>query len=197
MLDKLPIISLFIAMGLCAGLVTASHANSAQTILIVTNYNQTSIQADIDRLFALLASAPDEDQARAIEKEIWQNWTRHPRPEIEKLIKDAMEARRWYDFEKARKLLDQVVVQAPYYAEGWNQRAFILFLQEKFDQSLSDLEQALELEPRHFGAMAGQARILMRQGRFATGQAILKKAVKIHPFLRERSMIVKTQEQEL
>ncbi len=72
-----------------------------------------------------------------------------------------------------------------------------MFLQENYDQSLSDLEKALELEPRHFGAMAGQARILMRQGRFATGQALLKKAVKIHPFLRERSMIVKTKDKEL
>jgi tetratricopeptide (TPR) repeat protein len=90
-----------------------------------------------------------------------------------------------------------VVKQAPDYAQGWNQRAFILFLQEKYDQSLSDIEKALELEPRHFGAMAGQARILMRQCRFVTGQKTLKQAVKIHPFLRERSMIVETGEKDL
>lgn len=154
-------------------------------------------QLDHGRLFELLANATSELQGREIENEIWRNWMVAPNDEVQTLLKQALEARRWYDFEKARKILDQVIALAPEYAEGWNQRAFILFLQEKFDRALSDTEKALELEPRHFGAMAGQAQILMRQGRFATGQSILKKAVKIHPYLRERSMIVKTQEQDL
>lgn len=169
----------------------------AQSILQVSKVDKKPAQSRQDRLFELLAAAKNEAQAREIENQIWINWMHTPAPEIQVLVKQAMEARRWYDFEKARKILNQVIKQAPDYAEGWNQRAFILFLQEKYDSALSDIEKALELEPRHFGAMAGQAQILMRQGRFATGQQVLKKAVKIHPFLRERSMIVKTQEQDL
>lgn len=157
----------------------------------------TILKKDISRLFELLAKAQDEKQARKIENEIWQNWMIQPDEAIQKLVKKAMEARRWYDFAKARKLLNQVIEKAPQYAEGWNQRAFILFLQEKFDEALSDTERALELEPRHFGAMAGQAQILMRQGRFNTAQKILKQAVKIHPFLRERSMILETDDRKL
>ena len=158
--------------------------------LLALNSEQGNGQLNQDRLFELLANATSEVQGREIENEIWRNWMVAPNDEIQTLLKQALEARRWYDFEKARKILDQIIEQAPDYAEGWNQRAFILFLQEKFDRALSDTEKTLELEPRHFGAMAGQAQILMRQGRFATGQSILKKAVKIHPYLRERSMIV-------
>lgn len=159
--------------------------------------SNTIVSAELDRLFAELAGASEETVAQEIEKQIWQGWMKLPPSDVQELVKQAMEARRWYDFEKALGLLNKVVDQAPDYAEGWNQRAFILFLQEKFDRSLSDLERAISLEPRHFSAMAGQARILMRQGRFATGQAILKQAVKIHPFLRERSMIVETQEKDI
>jgi len=182
------------------GIVAGSFPAQAEKTIDLTKPAQTrvvEINKDLDRLFFLLAKAPDEKQARAVEGEIWLAWLALPEEPVRKLVKEAMEARRWYDFAKARKILDMVVEQAPDYAEGWNQRAFILFLQENFDQSLSDLEKALELEPRHFGAMAGQARILMRQGRFATGQALLKKAVKIYPFLRERSLIVMTKEKEL
>ncbi len=164
---------------------------------VIVSSEQKSGTFDQDRLFELLALATSEARGRELENEIWQNWMRAPNEEIQILLKNALEARRWYDFEKARKLLNQIVEKAPNYAEGWNQRAFILFLQEKFDEALSDAENALELEPRHFGAMAGQAQILMRQGRFVTAQKILKQAVKIHPYLRERSMIVKTQEQDL
>ncbi len=167
-------------------------------ISFATTPNKTLfIKNELNRLFARLAKATDEKQGRAIENKIWQNWMSQPSGEVQNLIADAMKARRWYDFAKAKTLLDKAIKLAPDYAEGYNQRAFILFLQEKFDQSLSDVEKALELEPRHFGALAGQAQILMRQGRFATGQKILKRAVKIHPFLKERSMIIKSNEKDI
>ena len=193
------VLGMRIVFGLLSVFVFGFLPAHADTTIDLTKptQNQTSTAKELNRLFSLLTKAPNETEARAIEKTIWQSWMALPAVPVRKLVKEAMEARRWYDFAKAKGILDKVVKLAPDYAEGWNQRAFILFLQERFDESLSDLEKALELEPRHFGAMAGQARILMRQGRFATGQELLKRAVKIHPFLRERSMIVETTEQEL
>ena len=45
-------------------------------------------------------------------------------------------------------------------------------------------------EPQHFAALAGQATILMRQGRMELGQKALRRAVEIHPWLKERSMLI-------
>ena len=193
---------IFISFGLIG---TSSAASAARTITFVGLSKPVQKPADkalfikkeLDRLFDQLAKARDEKQGRAIENQIWQTWMIQPVAEVQTLIADAMKARRWYDFAKAKKLLDKAVKLAPDYAEGYNQRGFILFLQEKYDESLSDIEKALALEPRHFGALAGQALILMRQGRFATAQTVLKKAVKIHPFLKERSMIVKPPEKDI
>ena len=64
------------------------------------------------------------------------------------------------------------------------------FLQEDFDGALADVDHAIALEPRHFAAMSGRAIILMRQGRFRLAQTQLREAVAIHPFLKERAMIV-------
>ncbi len=150
-----------------------------------------------DDLFKALRLSNSETDARLLEDEIWQYWLRGPNETATKLVARAMERRRWHDYAGALEFLDKAVTAAPDWSEAWNQRAFIHFLRESYDKSLEDLDRALELEPRHFGALAGKARILMRQGRMTLGQDVLRQAVKIHPFLRERSMLVELPGQDL
>lgn len=143
------------------------------------------------RLFERLRKAQTEQQGRIAEDAIWRMWMDSaPTTDVARAVSDAMTARESYDFDKALRLLDRVVAAAPDYAEGWNQRAFIRFLKEDLDGSLDDIARALELEPEHFAALAGQAVILMRQGRMNLGQAALRRAVEIHPWLKERSMLI-------
>ncbi|SDU26745.1 tetratricopeptide repeat protein [Stappia sp. ES.058] len=148
-------------------------------------------KAGSDALFAALKAAETEHAARLIEAEIWEAWVdTAPSDKINALTREAMRKRSQFDFEGARLILNDVVEKAPDYAEGWNQRAFVLFLQQKYDAALSDLDKALALEPRHFGAMSGKARILMGQGRVRLGQKVLREAVALYPFIRERHMLI-------
>jgi len=148
-------------------------------------------QSEKDALFEALKNAPSEQAAETIENQIWETWLgAAPTPEIRAKIDQAMERRGIYDFEGARQLLNEVVDTAPDYSEGWNQRAFILFLQGKYDESLEDITRVLELEPRHFGALSGRAMILMTQGRVELGQKALREAVDIHPYLKEHNMLI-------
>ena len=143
-----------------------------------------------DRLFDRLKNAMTEAEGRAIENAIWEMWMADaPTADIGRDVEDAMNARESYDFDRALSLLDGVVAAAPDYAEGWNQRAFIRFLKEDLDGALEDLDRALELEPRHFGALSGKAIVLMQQGRVELGHEALREAVAIHPWLKERSML--------
>ncbi len=143
-----------------------------------------------DAMFDKLRNASSEPAARAAEDVIWRAWMMGPSQEATLLVEKAMERRRWYDFAGALAYLDEAVALAPGWAEPWNQRAFIRFLREEYDESLEDLDRALELEPRHFAALSGKARILMRQGRMELGQQALRKAVEINPYLRERDMLI-------
>lgn len=147
-----------------------------------------------DSLFEALKNATNEEEAGRIEDAIWRSWLdAAPSPEIRGKIDSAMRKRGAYDFQGAKELLDDVVSEAPDYSEGWNQRAFILFLQGNYEASLEDIDRALALEPRHFGALSGRAIILMTLGRVQLGQEALKEAVEIHPFLKERDMLIKPQ----
>ena len=96
-----------------------------------------------------------------------------------------------YNYQGAREVLDKVVAEAPDYPEGWNQRAFILFLQGDYEASLADIKRVLELEPRHFGALSGQAMIYITQGRAELAQKTLRDAVNVHPYLKERALLIK------
>ncbi|MCP3054289.1 tetratricopeptide repeat protein [Aurantimonas marianensis] len=150
-----------------------------------------AVEAAPAELFAALKSATSEAEGRAAETAIWRFWmSAAPDPIARRLVDDAMKRRGDYDFAGARQLLDKAITRAPAYAEAFNQRGFIRFLQDDFDGALEDVDRAIELEPRHFAAMAGRAHILMRQGRFRLAQAQLREAVNIHPFLKERTMLV-------
>ncbi|WP_269580912.1 tetratricopeptide repeat protein [Roseibium sp. Sym1] len=146
---------------------------------------------DREPLFEALKNAPNELEAEKIENEIWKSWLESaPTPEIQAKLEQAMERRNVYDFQGARDLLDEVIAEAPDYSEGWNQRAYVLFLQGNYEASLEDIERALELEPRHFGALSGKAMIFMTLGRVKLGQKALREAVEIHPYLKERNMLI-------
>ena len=171
-----------------AAMAAPSYAASAATDAPA---QELPVQSEHDRLFAALKNARTEQEARAIEDAIWRMWmAQGPTKEVRDAVKAAMDARSSYDYAKALDILEGVTATAPDYAEGWNQKAFILFLMERQDASLESLDRALELEPKHFGALAGRGIILMQQGRVELGQKALRDAVAVYPFIRERRMII-------
>lgn len=166
-------------------------------VLIIGNSQIALANEKVQRLYLELKQSKTEGAARAIENRIWQNWVIGPNTEATNLLAKAMERRRAYDFAGSLEILNKVIEKTPDWAEGWNQRAFVHFLREEFDKSLEDADRAIELEPNHFGALAGKAQILMSQGRTKLGQKALRRAIKLHPFLKERALLIEIPGQEL
>jgi tetratricopeptide (TPR) repeat protein len=121
---------------------------------------------------------------------MWQLWTRAPDARAQDLLDSGMERREAYDLTKADALLTELVEYCPDYAEGWNQRAFVRFLDAQYALALEDLEVAVSLSPDHFAALAGQALTLMNLGRVEAGQSILRQALALNPWLPERGMLL-------
>lgn len=153
--------------------------------------------AEGERLFDFLQNAENEDAGRAIELEIWAYWMHAPDEASRQLMTKAQERRRNRDHAGAIAVLNELIAIAPDWAEAWNQRATMRYMQGEYEASLADIEETLLREPRHFGAMAGMALILVQQGRARQAQAILRNAVAIHPYLRERWMIAEPPGQDL
>lgn len=149
---------------------------------------QTEKSIDKNQLFENLANATNEAEGRKAEFQIWEHWTAAaPSEEIKAKLIRGMQKRREFDLPWAEDLFDEVIKAAPDYAEGWNQRGFVRFLKGDIKGSLTDLEKAVELEPRHFGALSGMYHVLRLLNRPQAAVRSLHMAVTIHPWLKERN----------
>ena len=146
-------------------------------------------EASLDTLFEQLKTAPDDSSARDYVNEIWRAWFKSGDSKVDELMQEAMRERRSYNYDAAVNILDEVIALKPDYAEGYNQRATVYFLQQSYEKSLIDVAKTLELEPRHFGALSGRAVIRLRQHKPALAVQNLLKAIEIHPFLPERVLL--------
>lgn len=115
--------------------------------------------ASLDALFQRLQTTRNADEARMLEVTIRHVWAQSGRADVDSLMAQAVESVHGGDYGTALDMLDRVVAVAPRYAEGWNLRATVHYLQDDYGQALFDIEQVLLLEPRHFGALAGLGRI--------------------------------------
>ncbi|MEL6769025.1 MAG: hypothetical protein AAFP17_17740 [Pseudomonadota bacterium] len=145
--------------------------------------------AALERLYGDLAAAPSPGAAQPLADAIWRLWLEAPDAEAQGLMDRAVERRRAGAYDDAIAILDELTAGWPAYAEGWNQRATLFFLQGRLALSLADVATVLSLEPRHFGALAGRALILFRQGRHDAANRTLLEALRVHPWLPERGLL--------
>jgi tetratricopeptide (TPR) repeat protein len=147
---------------------------------------------NLDFLFEALKAAPDDTSAKAVEDRIWALWLASGSDTANLLmtrVKSAIEAQ---DLDLAIKLLDAIVELKPDYVEAWNRRATIYYMKKDFGRSLADIRQVLAREPRHFGAMSGLGMILQEFGDDKHALEILRRALAIHPRLKNIPDMVKT-----
>ncbi len=140
-------------------------------------------------LLSALAGSPNELAGQTAANKLWEFWMKAPDSKAQVLLEDGMARRNQSNFAAAKVVLDELVAYCPSYAEGWNQRAFVRYLQADFEGSLEDIEKTLELEPDHFGALSGKALALMGLGRPGLAKLAMVRATQVHPWLQERGIL--------
>jgi len=142
-----------------------------------------------DQLYAELLTTPNEMLGRSVSSQLWEIWINAPDDESQDLMDRGRERIRVADYEKAIEYFTKLTEYCPLYAEGWNQRGYVYSLSQSYDASLEDITKALDLEPRHFGALAGRATVLISMGRTEIGYNALRRALAINPWLSERHLL--------
>ena len=95
----------------------------------------------------------------------------------------------------AYNIFSNIVEKEPDWAEAWNKRATVLFLMNKHQLSLDDIQEVLAREPRHFGALSGQALIYIKLQQYEKAIDSYKKVQKIYPTIdAAKKMLPKLQE---
>lgn len=138
---------------------------------------------NLDHLFAQLKVAATKPAADQIAGKIWRIWLNPQDKTLAARMNEIMTARTAFDVGQTLALLDTLVAGHPTYAEGWNRRATLHYALGNYQKSLADIQKTLQLEPRHFGALSGQALVYLALSDIPNARAAANRARAIHPFV--------------
>lgn len=137
----------------------------------------------LQTLFNRLGHAREAGEAQATEDRIWSVWMAHPNAAAARVLDKATGdiAARRYDIAETR--LVKLIRSCPGYAEAWHKLGTLYYLQGADDESMGSLHHALEIEPRHFGALASAGEILLARGDADGARLAFGSALRLHPHL--------------
>jgi tetratricopeptide (TPR) repeat protein len=169
------------------------------SLLFFSNVNAEEREGELNNLFKQLKNS-QAAQAIEVENKIWKIWTTHPTNDrkgfrlTELLAQGSLLIDR-RQFKKAYGIFSQIIVADPKWSEAWNKRATVLYLMNQYQSSLDDINITLTLEPRHFGALTGQALNYIELKQYEKAIGSYKAAQKIYPIIdAAKKMVPQLQE---
>ena len=157
-----------------------------QVLVAVVNPASPPWSPYLDSYFAVLKRGRDADHRAAAEQRIWEVWCTHDDSDATEAMASVLPALAVNDLNAAGEGLDAMVKAWPDdWAEAWNKRATLRFVQERYEESLADILRTLELESRHFGAISGFGQICLRSREPKSAVIAFEQALNINPNLAE------------
>lgn len=96
------------------------------------------------------------------------------------------------DFLEMLAALDDLVEEAPEFAEAFNQRAILFFRRGEFARCVADCKTVLRLNPVHFAAAAGMGQSLLKMKKPRAALRAFEQALAIYPDLADLQDAVRT-----
>ena len=130
-------------------------------------------------------------QAYEIEQEIWAIWSSHPTDQkLTARLEEGSQFVRDQKYIKAKNVFSEVIKLDQNWAEAWNKRATVLYLLGNFEASQKDIDKVLELESRHFGALAGQGLVNIQLKNYEKAIKSYEKVLKIYPSMESSGYMI-------
>ena len=164
-------------------------------IFLIFFFNLNSLFADdrvkeLNKLFKDLKTM-NYSVASKIEQEIWKIWSTHPNnKKLTKLLAEGSNLVNNTKYNQAIDIFSQAINLDPSWAEAWNKRATVFYLSGDFEKSQKDIDKVLELEERHFGALAGQGLVNIQLKNYNKAIKSYEKAKEIYPTMKSPDMMI-------
>jgi tetratricopeptide (TPR) repeat protein len=115
------------------------------------------------------------------EDALWAIWFRADTPEHNQTLERVRHSISREQLEQAETLVNRLIADSPNFAEAYNQRAFVYFLQGRFAESAEDCQRVLARNPFHIGAVEGLAKCQLGLNRPRDALKSLCRALKLRP----------------
>ena len=159
-------------------------------LLSTTVLSANERETQLDKLFNELKKNISSSSPR-IAEQIWTLWSTHPTDE--KLTSILDEGSRLVQDQKLVKAIDiftDAIEMDPTWAEAWNKRATVYYMVGEFQKSQDDIDKVLELENRHFGALAGQGMVNIQLKNYDKAKLSYQKAQEIYPAMKSSKVMI-------
>ena len=146
---------------------------------------------ELDRLFNDL-KIKNSSISKKIEQRIWDIWSTHPTDDkLTLILSEGSKFVREQQLSNAIDVFTKAIKLDPSWAEAWNKRATVLYLLGDYEGSQKDIDKVLELEKRHFGALAGQGLVNIKLENYEKAIESYKKAQEIYPSMKSPEIMIK------
>jgi len=150
----------------------------------------------LDELFAEMQSE-DGTGAMSAEREALRIFRQSDSAAMDLLLERGYAAMEADDLTMAVWHFSALIDHAPAFAEGYNARASAFFLMGKYGEAMADIEAALVLNPRHFGALGGMGIIQEEVGHEENALVAYKAALALNPHSQDLADAVKRVEDSI
>jgi len=164
------------------------------SLVIFSNVSAESDDSELNNLFKQLKNS-ENVKAIEIENKIWKIWMTHPSDDrrgyrlTELLAQGSLFINR-RELSKAYGIFSQIILEDPKWAEAWNKRATVLYMLGRYEQSQNDINKALKLEKRHFGALSGQGLVQTKLKNYKKAIKSYKEVEKIYPSMQAPKVMI-------
>ena len=109
------------------------------------------------------------------------NLVAHPNNDVEQLMQMGVARMNDNRQPEAMLIFNELIGSFPKYAEAWNRRATLHYLLGNYEESISDIENVLALEPRHFGALSGLGLVYLQINQLTKAKQAYEALIEVHP----------------
>lgn len=147
-------------------------------------------QSQIDRLLEVLKQSEPEVRDRA-SNTFWHLWFHQQGVYGARQLMQAQTLIESGQPDKAEALLSELIAAQPDFAEAWNRRAVLCYMQGEHWRAIADCQKVIQLVPHHFGALHGLGLCHAAVGNYTAAIQTFRQALEIQPYaLTNRRMIL-------
>ena len=151
--------------------------------------NERDVQ--LDKLFTELKKNISSSSP-GIVQQIWILWSTHPTDQkLTSMLDEGSILVQDQKLNRAIKVFTEVIEMDPSWPEAWNKRATVYYMIGEFQKSQNDIDKVLELEERHFGALAGQGMVNIQLKNYEKAIMSYQKAQEIYPSIQSSDIMIK------
>ena len=158
--------------------------------LSTTTLSANDRDDELDKLFLeLKKNIPS--LSSGIAQQIWMLWSTHPTDQkLTSILDEGSRLIQDQQLNRAINVFTEAIELDPTWAEAWNKRATVFYMVGEFEKSQNDIDKVLELEERHFGALAGQGMVNIQLKNYDKAKRSYQKAQEIYPAMKSSKVMI-------